>query len=156
MLAAGEIDAFEGPRIPSTHGAPGVRRLFPDYVPIEKAYYQKTGVFPIMHTIVVRREIYERDRWVAMALYKAFVEAQRIAYEDLATAAALKTMLPWTLAEYDATRALMGDDYWAYGLEPNVKTLDTFTRYHHEQGLSPRKLDPHELFAPETLEAFKI
>jgi 4,5-dihydroxyphthalate decarboxylase len=157
MLASGEIDAFQGPRIPSSHSAPGVRRLFPDYVPVEKAYYRKTGIFPIMHTIVIRRDVYENDKWVAMALYKAFLEAQRIAYDDLGTAAALKTMLPWTLAEFEATRALMGEDYWAYGLGPeNEKTLETFTRYHHEQGLSPKKLSPRDLFAPETLEAFKI
>lgn len=156
MLAKGEIDAFQGPRIPSSFGMPGVRRLFPDYVPIEKAYYQKTGIFPIMHAIVIRREIYERDRWVAMALFKAFVAAQRYTYADYEQAAALKAMLPWSRAEFEEARALMGDDYWPYGFAANEKTLETFTRYHHEQGLSPKKLAPRELFAPETLEAFKI
>lgn len=156
LLASGEIDAFHGPREPSTSRAPGVRRLFPDYVAEEKAYYRKTGIFPIMHTIVIRRAIYERDRWVARALFKAFVQAQRYAYEDYRQTAALKAMLPWAAAEAEATRALMGEDYWPYGFAPNEKTLETFTRYHYEQGLSKRKLEPKELFAPETLEAFKI
>jgi 4,5-dihydroxyphthalate decarboxylase len=156
MLASGEIDAFHGPRRPSTADAPGVRRLFPDPVAEEKAYFRKTGIFPIMHTIVIRREVYERDRWIAHALFKAFAQAQRIAYDDYRQTAALKTMLPWAAAEAEATRALMGEDYWPYGFAANEKTLETFTRYHLEQGLSKRKLEPKELFAPETLEAFKI
>jgi 4,5-dihydroxyphthalate decarboxylase len=158
MLASGEIDAFHGPRMPSVYAnrAPGVLRLFEDYVPVERAYFQKTGIFPIMHTVVIRREIYERDRWVAMALAKAFARAQRVAYEDLLQTAALKTMLPWSFADAEATRALMGNDFWPYGFAPNEKTLDLFTRYSFDQGLSKRKLDPRDLFARETLEAFKI
>ena len=157
MLASGEIDAFHGPRMPSVYAnrAPGVLRLFEDYVPVERAYFQKTGIFPIMHTVVIRREIYERDRWVAMALAKAFARAQRVAYEDLLQTAALKTMLPWSFADAEATRALMGNDFWPYGFAPNEKTLDLFTRYSFDQGLSKRKLDPRDLFARETLEAFK-
>ncbi|MBV8645176.1 MAG: ABC transporter substrate-binding protein [Candidatus Eremiobacteraeota bacterium] len=156
MLASGEIDAFHGPRKPSTHDAPGVRRLFPDYVADEKAYYARTGIFPIMHVVVIRRDVYERDRWVAMALYKAFAEAQRRTYDDFRQTAALKAMLPWAAAEAEATRALMGEDWWPYGLAGNEKTLATFARYSHEQGLSKRVLTPRDLFAPETLEAFTI
>lgn len=156
MLASGEIDAFHGPRTPSTANAPGVRRLFPDYAAAEKAYYAKTRIFPIMHVVVIRRDVYERDRWIAMALYKAFVAAQRYAYDDYAQTAALKSMLPWSAAEAEATRALMGDAWWPYGVAGNEAVLETFTRYHHRQGLSPAQLAVHELFAPETLEAFKI
>ena len=156
MLASGEIDAFHGPRKPSTHDAPGVRRLFPDYVADEKAYYARTGIFPIMHVVVIRRDVYERDHWVAMALYKAFAEAQRRTYDDFRQTAALKAMLPWAAAEAEATRALMGEDWWPYGLAGNEKTLATFARYSHEQGLSKRVLTPRDLFAPETLEAFTI
>jgi len=156
MLASGRIDAMYSARVPSTLGTRGVRRLFPDVVGTERAYYQKTKLFPIMHVLVIRRDVYAANRWIAQALYKAFVQAQRIAYRDLAENAALKTMLPWVNWELAATRALMGDDYWAYGFEPNRHVLDTFTRYSLEQGLSKRKLDPEELFAPETLEAFKI
>ncbi len=156
MLASGAIDALYSARIPSTLGKRGVRRLFPNYVEVERAYYQKTKLFPTMHVVVIRRDVYEKHRWVAQALYKAFVQAQRITYRDLAENAALKTMLPWAGAEFAEAKSLMGDDYWPYGFEPNRHVLDTFTRYSYEQGLSKRKLDPAELFAPETLEAFKI
>jgi 4,5-dihydroxyphthalate decarboxylase len=156
LLANGGIDAMYSARTPSTLGTRGVRRLFADTVAIERAYFEKTRLFPIMHVVVIRRDLYERHRWVAQALYKAFVQAQRITYADLAENAALKTMLPWVNWELASTRELMGDDYWPYGFEPNRHVLDTFTRYSFEQGLSKRKLDPAELFAAETLEAFKI
>ncbi len=156
LLATGGIDAMYSARTPSTLGARGVRRLFPDVVGTERAYYQKTKLFPIMHVVVIRRDVYERHRWLAQALYKAFVQAQQITYRDLAETAALKTMLPWASWELTNTRELMGDDYWPYGFEANRHVLETFTRYSYEQGLSKRKLDPAELFAPETLEAFKI
>jgi 4,5-dihydroxyphthalate decarboxylase len=156
MLADGRLDAMYSARTPTTLGQNGVRRLFPDFVSVERAYYEKTKIFPIMHVVVIRREVYERNRWVAMALYKAFVESQRITYHDLGETAANKTMIPWSSAELEQTRKLMGDDFWAYGFEKNEHVLDTFTRYSYEQGLSKRKLDPKELFAKETLEAFTI
>ena len=158
MLAAGEIDALHTARMPSTfQTAPErVRRLFPDFVGVEQQYFRDTGIFPIMHTVVIRREVYEQNRWVAQSLYKAFVEAQRHTYDDLYVTAALKAMLPWLTAQVEDTRALMGDDYWPYGIERNRRTLQTFLRYHHEQGLSKRPLKAEELFAPETMEAFKI
>lgn len=158
MLAAGEIDALESPRMPSTlHTQPDkVRRLFEPYVEVERAYYRKTRIFPIMHTIAIRREVYEQNPWIAMSLYKAFVESQKIAYKELYETAALRTMLPWMIAEIEDVRRDMGHDWWPYGFGPNRATLDTFLRYHHEQGLSKRRLTPEELFAPETMEAFKI
>lgn len=156
MLAEGRIDAMYSARTPSTLGKGGVRRLFEDFVAQEQAYYRKTRIFPIMHVLVVRRDVYERNRWVARALYKAFVAAQRITYRDLTETAALKTMIPWAGAELERTRALMSDDFWPYGFAANEHVLDTFTRYSHEQGLSKRKLDPKELFAPETLEEYVI
>jgi 4,5-dihydroxyphthalate decarboxylase len=158
MLADGEIDALETPRMPSTlHTQPDkVKRLFENYVEVERAYYRKTKIFPIMHTIGIRREVYERDPWIAMSLYKAFAESQRIAYEELYESAALRTMLPWMLAEIEEVRRDMGRDWWPYGFAPNRAVLDTFLRYHHEQGLSKRRLEPEALFAPESLEAFKI
>ena len=137
--------------------APGtVKRLFEDYVDIEKAYFRKTRIFPIMHTVVIRREVYEANRWIAQSLTKAFIEAQRRTYEDLYETAALKAMLPWLTAHVEDARREFGNDWWSYGLENNLNVLETFTRYHQEQGLSPRKLSPQELFAPESLEAFKI
>jgi 4,5-dihydroxyphthalate decarboxylase len=158
MLAAGEIDALHSPRMPSTlHTQPDrVRRLFENYVEVERAYYRKTKIFPIMHAIAIRRELYEENRWIAMSLYKAFVESQKIAYDELYEAAALRTMLPWMIAEVEEVRREMGHDWWPYGLERNRAALDTFLRYHHEQGLSRERLRPEQLFAPETLESFKI
>ncbi len=158
MIAEGEIDALHTARIPSTFvSRPGeVRRLFESYVEVEKAYYRKTRIFPIMHTVVLRRDVYEANRWIAQSLAKAFAQAQRIVYENLYNTAALITMLPWQIAQVEELRRELGDDWWAYGFHPNRHVLDTFLRYHHEQGLSRRRFQPEELFAPETLEAFKI
>ena len=158
MLEAGEIDALYAPRAPSTlFSNPGrVRRLFPDYATVEREYYCKTKIFPIMHVIVIRRDVYEPNPWLAQSLYKALVAAKREADEDLHESAALKVMLPWVLPHVEETERLMGRDFWPYGLEGNVHTLRTFLRYSFEQGLSRRQLEPHELFAPETLESFKI
>ena len=158
MLARGEIAALQTARMPSTYAAGDgrVRRLFEDFVDVERAYYRRTRIFPIMHTVVIRREVYERDTWIAQSLFKAFCAAQRYAYDDLRQTAALKTMLPWLIAHVDDTRRELGDDFWPYGFAPNRATLATFLRYHHEQGLSKRRLEPESLFAPETLESFRI
>jgi 4,5-dihydroxyphthalate decarboxylase len=159
MLASGEIDALYTARMPSTfslrRGA-AVQRLFANYKEVEQEYYRKTRIFPIMHTVAIRRDVYEQNRWVAQALYKAFVEAQRRTYDDLYMTAALKAMLPWLTSHVEETRTLMGDDFWAYGFDSNRASLATFLRYHHEQGLSKRLLEPEELFAPETMQSFKI
>jgi 4,5-dihydroxyphthalate decarboxylase len=157
MLEAGEIDALVGPRSPSTFKPGGkVRRLFEDYAAVERDYYQQTKIFPIMHVIAIRREVYERNPWVAQSLYKAFVLAQRISYQDMHETAALKYMLPWLPHQVEETEKIMGKDFWPYGFGPNVETLSTFLRYSYEQGLAKRLLSPKELFAPETLESFKI
>jgi len=158
MLASGEIDALHTARMPSTfHTQPGkVRRLFPDYMDVERSYFRSTGIFPIMHTVVIRREVYEANRWIAQSLCKAFAQAQHRCYQDLQETAALKAMLPWLTAHMEEVQREMGQDYWPYGLEKNAATLRTFLGYHHTQGLSPRLLAPEELFAPETLESFKI
>ena len=158
MLAKGEIDALHTARMPSTFSLHGgsVRRLFPNYRDVEQEYFRKTRIFPIMHTIAIRRDIYEQNRWIAQSLYKAFVQAQRRTYEDLYMTAALKAMLPWLTSHVEETRALMGDDFWAYGIDANRTALTTFLRYHHEQGLSKRLLEPEELFAPETMLSYKI
>jgi 4,5-dihydroxyphthalate decarboxylase len=158
MLGNGEIDAIHAPHIPSTYYTkPGtVRRLFENYVEIERAYYRKTKIFPIMHTVVMRREIYEANRWIAQSLFKAFAAAQRKIYEGFAVPSAYKIMLPWQLAYVEEAQREMGDDWWPYGFEANRHVLDTFLRYHHEQGLSPQRLKPEDLFAPETFETFKV
>lgn len=156
MLRDGEIDAFHTARMPSTYDGVNVRRLFENYREIELDYFRQTRIFPVMHTVAIRRELYEKNRWIAQSLFKAFCESQRRTYEDLRETAALKAMVPWLHHDVETARKEMGDDYWPYGLEKNRDGLATFLRYHHEAGLSKRLLEPEELFAPETLEAFKI
>jgi len=158
MIAAGEIDALHTARAPSTFTSQpaAVKRLFGDFVEVEKAYYRKTKIFPIMHTLVIRRELYEANRWIAQSLFKAFVQAQRRTYDHLNTTMANATMLPWQAAHVEEARRELGEDWWPYGVAPNRQVLDTFLRYHHEQGLSKRRLEVEELFAPETLESFRV
>ena len=158
MLADGEIDALHTARAPSTfYSEPDkVARLFPDFVAVEKAYYAHSGIFPIMHVVAIRRELYERHRWIARSLYTAFAAAQRLSYEQVLVSASLKTMLPWQIAAVEDTIATMGRDWWPYGIERNRHVIQTFTRYHHEQGLSPRQLAIEEMFAPETFAEFRI
>ena len=158
MLADGELDALLAARPPSTlYSRPDdVKRLFPNYAEVEREYYRRTKIFPIMHTVVIRRDVYEGNRWIAQSLLKAFVEAQRKSYRDLAESHAFKTMLPWLSSHVEELKREMGEDWWPYGFVPNRHTLDTFLRYHHEQGLSPRRLKPEELFAPESLESSLI
>lgn len=158
MIETGEIDALYTARAPSTfyRNPARVRRLFPDYAAVERDYYRKTGIFPTMHIIAIRRDVYEKNRWIAQSLSKAFVKAQKFTYEDLHVTAALKHMLPWLTHHVEETEKLMGPDFWPYGIEPNMNALTTFLRYHHEQGLSKRLLTPREIFAPESLESFKI
>ncbi|HXQ25281.1 MAG TPA: hypothetical protein VN822_02630 [Candidatus Acidoferrales bacterium] len=158
MLEAGEIDALYTARMPSTfvHGSGKVRRLFEDYQKVEREYFSRTAIFPIMHVIAIRRDVYEKSPWVAQSLHKAFTRAQRLAYDELYETGALNFMLPWLVRHVEETRALMGEDFWPYGLERNVKTLEILLRYSFEQGLSKRQLKPAEIFAPETLESYKV
>jgi 4,5-dihydroxyphthalate decarboxylase len=158
MLAEGEIAALQTARMPSTclTRPDRVRRLFENYPEAEKDYFRRTRIFPIMHTVAIRRELYEAHPWVAMSLYKAFAQAQKIAYDDLYQTAALKTMLPWLTAHVEEARRELGEDFWPYGFHANRHVLDTFLRYHHEQGLSKHRLAPEDLFAPETMERFRI
>jgi 4,5-dihydroxyphthalate decarboxylase len=158
MLADGELDALVTARAPSTFVSrpDDVKRLFPNHVEVEKEYYRRTRIFPPMHTVVIRRDVYAKNPWVAQSLAKAFTAAKAKAYELYAQTAALPAMLPWLVSHVEELRKEIGDDWWPYGLEPNRKALETFLRYHHEQGLSQRRFAPEELFARETLESFKI
>jgi 4,5-dihydroxyphthalate decarboxylase len=158
MLETGELDAMFTPRAPSSFssGSGKVRRLFANYANAEREYYQRTKIFPIMHVIAMRREVYEKNRWIAQSLYKGFLNARRITYEDMHETAALKYMLPWLVEHVEETEKVMGKDFWQYGFEPNVNNLTTFLRYSYEQGLAKKLLTPKDLFAPETLETFKI
>ena len=154
MLAAGEIDAIIGARQPAcfTQRHEKVARLFPNYREAERDYYRRTRIFPTMHVIAVRRSLAEAHPWLAASVFKAFAEAKRRCMTELAQIGFLYTTLPWSVAELEDTVALMGEDYWPYGVRPNLQTIETFVRYHHVQGLSQEPLSPKNLFALETLE----
>ena len=158
MIDSGEIDAMMSPRMPTCfiNGSPRVRRLFPNYKQAEMVYFRKTGLFPIMHVMVIRRAIYDAHPWVAQNLYKAFCEAKDLCMRELYDTNVLRVSLPWTAAEYEETRALMTADYWPYGIASNRANLETLHSYLYEQGLIKQKLNLDELFASETVEAFKI
>ncbi|MGA2109479.1 MAG: ABC transporter substrate-binding protein [Syntrophorhabdales bacterium] len=158
MLEKGEIDALFTARTPSCflRDSPNVRRLFENYGEIERAYYLKTRVFPIMHTIVIKRTSYEGNPWVAMSLYKAFLASKNVTLENMRHTFALHTSLPWLMSYVDEMRKLMGDDWWPYGIEKNRQTIEALCAYSYEQGLSLRHMTVEELFAPETFDEFKI
>jgi 4,5-dihydroxyphthalate decarboxylase len=158
LLEAGELDAVISARAPSCfeRGAPGVARLFPDYRSVEEDYYRRTKIFPIMHIIGIRKTLAERHPWLPVSVFKAFLRAKALAMQELAQIGHLFVSLPWGVSEFEKARGLMGEDYWSYGLAANRHTLETFTRYHHEQGLSARKVAPEELFAASTLDLTKI
>jgi 4,5-dihydroxyphthalate decarboxylase len=157
MLEAGEIDGFIGPRVPPGFGRhPNVGWLFADPVAAAKDYYKRTGIFPIMHLIGVRRELAEKHPWLPAAVLKAFERAKTIALEKLSDTSSTKVTLPFVEERLMEARALMGEDFWSYGLAANRKTLETFLRHHHSQGLSPRLLKPEELFHEGTHEGFKL
>jgi len=150
LLLAGEIDAIIAPQVPQAfrQGDPRVRRLFPDYRQDEAEYFIHTGIFPIMHLLVMRRELAAKAPELPALLFDLFDRARQRAMETLADADAPYVMLPWQVEEAERTRALMGDDYWLYGLDANRHTIETFLRYLGEQGLLARQVQIEELFAP--------
>lgn len=158
MLADGRIDAFMGPRAPTsfTPDNTDLRWLFSDPTAEAMAYFEKTRIFPIMHVIGIRKTLAERHPWLPMAVYKAFVQSKSIALDHLADTSATKITLPFVEEQLRRAQALMGPDFWPYGLGPNAHTLDYFTTAHHRQGLSKRKVSPEELFHPSTLENYVI
>ncbi len=123
---------------------------------VETKYYQRTGIFPIMHLIVIKRDIYERHPWLAYSLYKAFAESKEICAREMGAQSALKYMLPWMIPELEETTRIMGEDYWPYGLEANRKTLEAFIGYNTEQGLVESLFKAEDLFAPEAVNVAKI
>ena len=150
MLQSGELDAVVSAR------DPGGTRLFENYRELEEAYFRKTRIYPIMHVIVLRRDVYERDRWVAMNLFKAFEQAKRRSMQRVTEIGLSHLPVPWLAEHGRRWREIAGEDFWPYGIEPNRPTLEAFLQYAHEQGVAQRRLKPEELFAPETRESFKI
>lgn len=150
MLVSGEIDALYTPRAPRPFidRSPEVGRLFPDAAREEAKYFQRTGIFPIMHVIAIRRDVYNENRWVARSLYESFERARQLAMVRIDETVAPQYMLPWLASEVSRTKSIMGDDYWRYGLDDDP-TLSAFLAYSFEQGLASKLWCPRDLFAPE-------
>ena len=155
LLVAGEIDAIMSPMPPScfTKKTAPVARLFPDYREAEMAYYKQTKFFPIMHVLTIRKDVAEAHPELPLALFQGFAKAKAIAMGELNQSGVLKSALPWLVSHAADTRALMGTNYWPYGLAANAEEVRAMCRYAHEDGLAPRMVEPEELFHPSTLQA---
>ncbi|HKO07631.1 MAG TPA: ABC transporter substrate-binding protein [Alphaproteobacteria bacterium] len=158
LLEAGEIDGIVAPRAPSCYdrGHAQVGWLFADPTAAATAYFRRTGIFPIMHLIGVRRALAERHPWLPAAVFKAFDQAKSLALARLDDSAATKVTLPFVEEQLKAARELMGRDFWSYGVAANRNVLETFLRHHRAQGLSQRLVEVEELFHPATLETHKV
>ncbi len=158
MLERGEIDAMISAHMPSpfVRRSPKVRRLIPNFPEVERDYYRRTKIFPVMHTVALREDFYEKNLWVAQSLCKAFAESKSICQEAMYEFSALKYMLAWSIAGMEEERELFGEELWPYGLEANRHVLETLVQYAHEQGLIKSRLELKSLFAPSTLDEFKI
>ncbi|HUI14979.1 MAG TPA: ABC transporter substrate-binding protein [Xanthobacteraceae bacterium] len=158
MLRAGELDALFTARAPSSFlaGEPHIARLFPDTRAAEQAYYEKTRLFPIMHLIGIRKTLAGKYPWLATSVYKAFCEAKARAVIDLRDVNALMVTLPWLEAETRETSAIMGEDFWKYGVAENLPEIEALSQYIYEQGLADRKVKVEELFHPSSFEIAKV
>jgi len=150
MLAKGDLDA-----VMSAREVPGMR-LFKDYRAAEAEYWKKTRIFPIMHVLALRRDVYERNRWLAMNLFQAFLEAKRRSMARVSEFGLSHLPLPWVPDHVRQWREIAGEDFWPYGVEPNRPTLEAFLQYGYEQGVCKKRIKVEDLFAPETLQSFKI
>ena len=149
LLMGGEIDAVLGAITPDAFGKDHkIQRLFPDYHAVELQYHRRTRVFPIMHTIVIKRSVHEQHPGLAPALYKALTKSKRIALDRFTDVASLQYMLPWLMRDVEEIKSEFDGDPWPYGLEPNRPTLEALTRYLHEQGLTAKKMSIDNLFIP--------
>jgi 4,5-dihydroxyphthalate decarboxylase len=151
MLAAGELDALLSLFIPNMfiNGSPRIARLFPNFKEVERDYYARTKILPIMHTVVVREDVHREHPWVAKSIYKAFCAAKAIAVDGLYDTDALRVALPWLIDHVEESWRVFGKDFWAYGIEPNRPTWEAIGRFVHEQSLAPRVVTPEELFPVE-------
>jgi 4,5-dihydroxyphthalate decarboxylase len=154
MIISGDVDALITAITPRAFldGHPKVKRLFPDFRSAEREYFSKTGVFPIMHVIAIRKKFADANPELPRMVFDLYSQAKLAAYKDLETTTSLKVTLPWVTQEFEDTRSLMGENYWPYGVKANRKELDLVMRYTYEQGLAKRKLDVEEIFHPSTLE----
>jgi 4,5-dihydroxyphthalate decarboxylase len=158
MLDRGDIDGFIAPRPPSGAALhnPQVGWLFDDPTAAAKDYYRRTGIFPIMHVVGIRKELAAQHPWLPGAVFKAFNQAKAHALEQLSDTSATKVTLPFVEEQLKAARETMGQDYWAYGVQASRRTLEAFVRHHHAQGLSARLMAVDEIFHPATYESFSV
>jgi 4,5-dihydroxyphthalate decarboxylase len=156
LLIQGQIDAIISPRAPSCLSSHLVARLFPDYRAAEEDYFRATRMFPLMHALGIRKDLAARHPWLAVSLFKAFQASKEHGMRDLMQVNFLRASLPWLGDDVRRVQALMGEDYWRYGIAENQLELDAMTRYAFEDGLTPRIVNVDELFAPSTLGMFKI
>ncbi len=154
LLADGDVDAVLSAKEPQAYidGDPKVVRLFPDARRVERDYFARTGIFPIMHVVAIRADVAQRHPWLPAAVFGAYSHSKQLMYESMRDVGWAMVALPWYAQELEETRALMGDNFWPYGIEPNRKALEALFQYSHEQGLSDRRLTIEELFHPSTLE----
>ena len=158
MLDAGEIDALISADVPKCvlEKSPRVGRLFDDYEETERAYFKRTGIFPIMHTVVVRKELAAERPEIVKAVYQGFCDAKQAMTEQYVegmTFNNMAIMLPWFSKLIDEDRSLLGEDWWPYGMGANRKAVDAVLRYHHEQGLTKRRLTCEDIFMKELLDS---
>lgn len=158
MLRDGKLDALFTARAPSSflRGEPHIRRLFPNFREVERAYYQKTKMFPLMHLVGIKKELVAKYPWLTTSVYKAFCEARALAMIDLNDVNALMVMLPWLIAETQDTAEIMGKEFWPYGIDENMREIEALTTYAFEQGLTDRKVGVEELFHPSMFEISKV
>lgn len=158
MLERGDIDFLVTGNNPLSfrRGAPNVQRLFPNYRELERDYYRRTRIYPIMHTVVIRKDVYDRDPWVAMSLYNAFCASKDLCCRLLLETGSPKATFGWLQAMIEEEQAVFGKDWFPYGVEPNRPSLEALLQYTHEQGLAPRRIAVDELFAPSTLNAIPL
>jgi 4,5-dihydroxyphthalate decarboxylase len=163
LLEQGDIDGFIAPRVPKLASQslagknnPNIGMLFADPIASGRDYFKRTGIFPIMHVVGIRRELVEKHPWLPAAVFKAFSQSKAKCLEALEDTAATKVTLPFVEDQLNAARELMGHDFWSYGLAPNRKVLERFLSFHHADGLSSRLVTPEELFHPSTHESFAI
>jgi 4,5-dihydroxyphthalate decarboxylase len=154
MLADGELDAFIGPRTPRTYrdGKTPLRRLFEDFETVEKDYYRRTKIFPIMHPLGIRRALYEKQPWLALNLYQAFSEAKRISQAEFFETAALKIGMPWIVSAAQSAQEVLGPDIFPYGVAASRPTLEAAIRYSMEQYMAVRPITVEEMFPPNTMD----
>jgi 4,5-dihydroxyphthalate decarboxylase len=158
MLVAGEIDALLTAQVPAPYvkRVPQIKRLFSNPRQAEMEHFRRTGIFPIMHVMVIGEQFYRRHPWVAQSLYKALLESKNHCIEAIYRNDAIHSALPWTGQHAEEVREVMGDDFWPYGVGPNRKLLDIFLRYSVEQGLTAAKLAVEDLFTKETQDTFHV